>query len=102
MTGSVFDIAGVDDLFALEPPEFTKARNALAAKVRKEGNRAAADAIKKLPRPSAMAWALNRVAREHPDAIEEVLALGERVREAQASALEGGDPGALREATAAR
>lgn len=102
MEGDVFECPGVDELFALEPSEFTNARNALAAQLRKKGDREVAQAIKKLPRPSAVAWALNKVARERPAEIEEVLALGDRVREAQTRALEGGDPGALREATSAR
>lgn len=102
MANEIFDIAGVDELYALEPSEFTEARNALATEVRKGGNREAAEAIKKLARPSVVAAALNRVARERPDAVGEVLTLGERVRAAQAKALEGGDPGGLREATAAR
>ena len=96
------DIPGVDDLYALDPSEFTKARNALAAQVRKSGDRESSDAIKKLSRPAAVAAALNRIARERSAEIDELLELGHKVRDAQAKALEGGDPDALRDATAAR
>lgn len=97
-----FTTPGADDLYGLDPSEFTKARNRLAAEVKKAGDGETAEAIKKLARPTVVASAVNQVARQHPDRIEELLELGEQVRDTQAKVLEGGDPSALREATSAR
>ena len=97
-----FTAPGADDLYALDPAEFTEARNTLATEVKKSGDRETAEQIKRLSKPTVVAWAVNQVARRHPDKVEELLQLGERVRGAQAAVLEGGDPSALRDATSAR
>lgn len=55
----------------------------------------------KLRRPTLVAWALNQVARTEPDAVADLLAVGERLRAAQQQALRG-DAGALRTATEER
>ena len=58
----------------------------------------AAIQVAKLRRPTIAAWALNAVARAHPDAVARALAAGEDVRAAQEQALRG-DGTALRQAT---
>lgn len=73
-----------DTLYALVPPEFTAARDALAAEARRQGDRPTADAIKALKRPSAPAWAVNVLARERADDLQRLLGLGASLREAQA------------------
>ncbi len=88
----------VEELYGLPLEEFTKARDALARSTAKEGDKAGAAAIKALRKPSIPAWALNQVARRHPDAVGHLLEAGDRLRRAQTSALEGGDPVELREA----
>lgn len=51
----------IDALFALPLAEFTPARNALAAALKKAGDKVGAESVKALPRPSATAWAVNQV-----------------------------------------
>jgi hypothetical protein len=80
--------AVADELYGLAPSEFTTARDARVATARKAGDRDAADAIKKLRRPSAGAWMANLLVREHRSEVERFLALADRLREAQAR-LEG-------------
>lgn len=89
-------------LYALPPEEFTAARDALAKELREAGDRDGADRVRGLKRPSMAAWVLNQLARRHRDVIEELISVGQRLREAQRAALEGGDSSALRESSAAR
>jgi hypothetical protein len=78
----------VDALLALPPKEFTEARNEAAKRLRADGNRAAADAVKSLPRPPVSLWALNQVAREDVSPIEAFLKAAAALLEAHRS---GGD-----------
>lgn len=89
-------------LFELPPEEFTKARDRLARDLRDEGDADAAGRVRKLKRPSVAAWALNLLIRRHRGEVDELVAAGERLREAQRSVLEGAARDALREATAER
>ena len=74
------DLASVAaELYALLPTEFTAARNDRA---KGETGRLAAD-IKALPKPSAAAWATNLLARERPDEVAQLFALGDALRDAQ-------------------
>jgi hypothetical protein len=73
----------VDDLYSLTPGEFTRARNALAARLKKDGREEEADAVRSLRRPSVALWAVNQVARRDRDAVERLVELGEELREAQ-------------------
>src|SRR4051812_44776528 len=58
-------VSGVDDLFALDPSEFTAARDRLVAELREAGDKGAAAEVKALRRPTVTAWALNQLARRH-------------------------------------
>ena len=91
----------VEALYGLPLDEFTKARDALAKARTKEQGKEAGAAVKALRKPSVVAWALNQLARRRPEEIEALLEAGNRLRRAQTSALEGGDPDELREATRA-
>lgn len=102
MADDPVDVAIADELYELDPKEFVAARNALAKRLREDGDRDAATEVKKLPRPTVVAWALNQVARRQPDDIEQLLRLGGAVQDGQAAALAEGDPSALREAAAER
>jgi hypothetical protein len=90
-----------DDLYAVEPEEFVAARDAVVRSLKAAGDAAGAARVAKLRRPTVAAWALNTVARSHPDAIGDLLDAGARLRAAQEEALRG-DAAALRTATAAR
>ena len=91
----------IDDLFKLPPVEFTAARNALAAKLKKDGDAAAADRVKALGKPSISAWIANQLYWRHRKAFDRLLAAGDQFRKAQAAQL-AGKPGDLRGSLDAR
>src|SRR4051794_15827305 len=84
----------VEELYGAPPDEFISRRDARAKELRKD-DRAAAEAVKKLRRPSVSAAAVNRLARDAADDVEALLAAGEALRQAQ---LGGGDRDAIRAA----
>jgi hypothetical protein len=102
VTAGATDVDGVDQLYELEPGQFVAARDRLARRLRAGGDREAAGAVKKLRRPTVVAWALNQVARSQPDEVAELIAAGAAVGRAQAQAVGGGAPAELREATRRR
>ncbi|MDO0914112.1 hypothetical protein QQM39_25755 [Streptomyces sp. DT2A-34] len=71
-----------DELYGLRPEEFVAARATHAAAARTAGDRALADRITKLRRPSLSAWASNLLVREHRSEVEPLLRLGEGLRQA--------------------
>ncbi|MFJ4469899.1 hypothetical protein ACIP2X_20840 [Streptomyces sp. NPDC089424] len=71
-----------DELYALRPEQFTSARDTHAAAARKAGDRALAEKIGKLRRPSLSAWASNLLVRERSDEVAPLLRLGEGLRQA--------------------
>ncbi|HEU4354845.1 MAG TPA: hypothetical protein VFT27_04580 [Actinomycetota bacterium] len=94
--------ARIDELYALPLDRFIPERDAVAKELRSAGDREAADLVKSQRKPVVAAWALNRLAREEPAAVEELAAVGERLRAAQQRALSGGDTEPLRKATEER
>jgi len=72
-----------DELYGLPPSAFREARDERAGQARAAGDRDLADAIRKLRRPTVSAWLVNRLAREAPGQVDELLELGESLREAQ-------------------
>jgi hypothetical protein len=78
-----------DALFQLPLPEFTAARNALAARLKKSGHGDEATRVKGLPKPSVSAWAVNQLYWRHRQAFDRLVEIGERFRKAQASQLAG-------------
>ena len=79
-----FDDA-VDELYGMDPSEFTARRDALASQARQEGDKELATALKALRKPSAAAFTVNLMARSRPDEITHLTELGARMREAQAA-----------------
>ncbi len=102
MADGGLDLAGVDELYQLDPAKFVAARNELAKRLRNDGHRDSAEVVRRLKRPTVVAWALNQVARREPADIEKLLGAGAAVRDAQAAVLGGADPTRLRELTRAR
>jgi len=86
-----------EDLYGLPLEEFTPARDALAKELKASGRKDEAAEVKSLRKPSVAAWALNRTARDHGDAIAALRSAGADLREAQNEALSG-DAGRLRSA----
>ncbi|WP_437957743.1 hypothetical protein WME76_41620 [Sorangium sp. So ce119] len=96
---AVVDEDEVDDLYKKPLGDFTRARDDLAKRLRQAGDKAAAERVKALRRPTAAAWTLNQLARRYPQRMEALLDAGERLREAQRGALAPGGAQELREAS---
>lgn len=92
----------IDELYALPLDRFIPERDALAKELRSAGDRDAADLVRSQRKPVVAAWALNRLAREDRPGVEELAAVGERLRAAQQRALSGGDTEPLRTTTEER
>ena len=87
------------DLYALAPGEFIVARDRLAGELKDGGDADAAAAVKKLKKPSIVAWAVNAAAREHADEVAALRETGQALRRAQRKVLSGGGGEDLRRAT---
>ncbi|HSU01299.1 MAG TPA: hypothetical protein VLK03_02020 [Nocardioides sp.] len=70
-----------DDLYALPLADFTPARDALVKE--HKADKALAASIKGLRKASLAAWVVNLLVRRDPDQVDQVLAVGEALREAQ-------------------
>ena len=90
----------IDRLYGLPLDEFTPARDAAAQERRADKDRDGADTVKRLRKPNLVAWSLNRVRRAQADVVEELIAAGERLQEAQRQLVSGGERGLLRDAAA--
>ncbi|HEY0239422.1 MAG TPA: hypothetical protein VGC37_12310, partial [Friedmanniella sp.] len=86
------------ELYALAPEEFVGARTARVKQARAAKDRALADQIGALRKPTRTAWLVNLLAREDPDAVGTLLGLGDALRTAQ----DQRDGGALRDLSAQR
>lgn len=91
----------IDRLYGANPEEFGEARRALEKRLREEGDRDAAEKVKRLRKPTVGAWAVNQLARQEKPGLRALFTAGNRLRRAQASVLKGGSPAALRRATEA-
>lgn len=74
------DIA--DELYALAPNEFIEVRNARAARSAAAGDRDRAARIRSFVKPPVAAWAVNALARNRPEEVDDLMELGRRLREA--------------------
>lgn len=92
----------VDALYGLDPEDFIPARDELVRALRKSDDLAGAAAVAKLRKPTVAAWALNRLVRDQASEVEDLLATGAALRQAQEAALRGGGASELRTATEAR
>lgn len=75
----------IEELYGLEPAEFTAHRDRLSAEARGRGERELAAAIRALRRPSVAAHTVNLMARKRAEEIGRLTALGAQMREAQAA-----------------
>ena len=88
----------VDDLYGAPLEEFVPRRAALARELKVGGDKEAAAAVKKLPKPTRAAWAVNRLVREKPAEMRALLDAGEALEGAQQQLLQGADREVLRDA----
>jgi len=92
----------IDELFVAPPEAFTESRNALGKRLKEGGHAEAARRVGALRKPVRSAWAVNRLVHEDRSAVEELLQVGEQLRQAQRRALSGGDADQLRQSSEER
>jgi hypothetical protein len=80
----------LDALYVLPLEEFTKARNDLAARLKKAHQADVAAQVRALKKPSAVAWTANSLVGTDGELVALLLGAGERLRETQQRALHGG------------
>jgi hypothetical protein len=97
----VSERADVDALFKLPLAEFTAARNALSAQLKKAGEQQEAADAKALTKPSVSAWAVNQLYWRHRKLFDRLLDTGERVRRAQVTGASTREPNDARRAAVA-
>jgi hypothetical protein len=86
----------VDDLYGAPLEEFVARRDALAKALKADGDKERAAAVKKLPKPTRAAWAVNRLVRDKPAEIRALLDAGAALEGAQQELLGGADRAVLR------
>jgi hypothetical protein len=90
--------SALDELYGADPEEFMARRTELVKQARADGSAAVAKQIGALRKPTRSAYAINLLARADPDAIGQLLALGEQWRDAEKSV----DARQIRELTRSR
>ena len=70
-------------LATVPPKAFTQQRDALAARLREAGDSTTAAQVKARRVPTVPVWVVNRLALEHPDDVQALIAAAERVKAAQ-------------------
>jgi len=96
MTGTPDLLELADELYALPQEAFTPARDAKAKELRADKELAAA--VRKLKKPSVAAWVVNLFVRREAAQVDQVIAVGQALRDAQ----EGMDGAELRALTRQR
>jgi hypothetical protein len=92
-----------DDLYVVQPQDFTESRNARVAEAKEAGQRELAAQLAALKRPSVGAWLVNLLALRRPRTLARLVELGQSLRAAQGSLTPGGQAAAeLRDLSARR
>ena len=90
------------DLYGLALDRFVPERTALARELRKQGRREDAGTVAALRKPSLAAWAVNQLVRTQGQAVAELFATGDELREAHQKVLSGHGDGRMLAAAARR
>jgi hypothetical protein len=91
-----------DELYGLPLEEFVGERNALAKRLRADGDGKAAKRVAGLRKPNVAAWTINQLVRSRSGDVGEFARTADELRAAQTDLLEGrGAPARLREARTA-
>jgi hypothetical protein len=80
----------IDRLYELPLGEFTSSRDELAKELRASGDRAAADRVKQLRKPTIAAWLVNRLSRERELDVQRLVKAGESLAASQRDATSRG------------
>ena len=83
MTTADIVATAAGELYGAPLDEFTARRDGLARSLRAAGDKEAADAVKKLAKPSIAAWTVNQLAREREDEMAELIEAGAELRRVQ-------------------
>lgn len=75
----------LDRLYQVPPGEFTAARDELAKRLRDDGDREQAEQVKKLRKPTAGVWLVNRLARERELDVQRLAKAGEALGKGSSS-----------------
>ena len=89
----------LDRLYGLPREEFTSARNALVSELKKAGRKDEAEEVRALKKPPVSAWAVNQLARQHPQEVAALVKAGDALRKAQRDVLAGKKGADVREAS---
>lgn len=73
----------LEEVYAVPPKEFTRARNARVAALAKSGHHDAAEALRRLRRPTATLWAVNQVGRANRKRLDAFIEAVAHVRRTQ-------------------
>jgi hypothetical protein len=87
-----------DQLYAVDLDAFVPERTRLARELRDAGDRAGAERVAKLKKPTVAAWALNQLARGQRRDVDLLLDAGHRLRQAQEGVVGGADREAFEKA----
>jgi DNA repair exonuclease SbcCD ATPase subunit len=82
MTATLLEVA--DELYAGSLGDFTPSRDARAKELKAAGDTELAQQVKALRKPSLAAWVVDLFVRREADQVDQVLAMGAALREAQA------------------
>jgi hypothetical protein len=88
----------LDRLYQVPAAAFVNERNALAKTLRQSGDKAAADEVARLGRPSPVAWAVNQLHYRASDALGALKEAGAALRQAQEESFDSDDFAARRRA----
>ena len=89
-----------DELYALSPADFTEARDERVKRLRADDQREAAKEVKSLRKPTLAAWALNQLVRRRKKDVQQLLAAGSALRDAQEELVASGDRAGFQRAAA--
>lgn len=92
----------IDQLYALSPDGFTSARDELVRRLAANGEKEGAAEIKRLRKPTLVAWALNQLTRRQAKELQALVEAGEALRTAQRRAASGVKDSGFQEATERR
>jgi hypothetical protein len=67
-------------LFEAPPDEFTRVRDELAKALKSSGDKAKAEAVRALRKPTLSVWAANQVARQQPKKLEWLMEVDQKMR----------------------
>jgi hypothetical protein len=88
----------IDQLFTVDPEQFTATRDAIVKRLKADKKKDEAAAVAALRRPTALLWAMNITARSNPALVAALADAGANALDAQSNVMSGGSMATLNEA----